>query len=61
MFGAVDWGEVFLPNVPILERVVRGTVMYLLIFALLRLTQVRQSSNLSVTDILVIVLIASTA
>lgn len=33
MFGAVAWGKVFLPNVPILELFVRGTVMSLLIFA----------------------------
>ena len=61
MWDAVNWGEVFLPNVPVLELVVRGTVMYLLIFALLRVSQVRQSSNLSVTDILVIILIAEAA
>lgn len=61
MFEAVDWGKVFLPNAPVLELFVRGTVMYLLVFGLLQVAQRRQSSSLSVTDVLVVVLIADAA
>ncbi|MEF2277514.1 hypothetical protein V3W47_04325 [Deinococcus sp. YIM 134068] len=61
MFDAVKWGEVFLPGVPVLEILVRGTVMSLLIFVLLRVTQQRQAGGLSVTDVLVVVLIADAA
>ena len=32
-----DWGEIFRPSTPLVEVVVRGTVMFLTIFALMRL------------------------
>ncbi len=33
----IDWNSVFVPTVSILEIVFRGTVMYLMLFAVLRL------------------------
>lgn len=54
----VDWQKVFMPDVPILEIIVRGTVTYLALFTLLRIILRRESSNLGITDMLVIVLIA---
>ncbi|PYE54947.1 DUF421 domain-containing protein [Deinococcus yavapaiensis] len=54
----MNWSQVFGPDVPLSETVVRGTVMYLVLFALLRFLQQRQASSLSVTDLLVVVLIA---
>jgi uncharacterized membrane protein YcaP (DUF421 family) len=57
----VDWGAVFLPEVPILEIFVRGSVMYLGLFCLLRLVLKRQAGTLGMTDMLVLVLIADAA
>jgi uncharacterized membrane protein YcaP (DUF421 family) len=57
----VDWGKVFLPDQPPLELIVRGTILYFAIFALLRFGPRRQTGTLSRTDLLVIVLIADAA
>ncbi|GEO11482.1 DUF421 domain-containing protein [Segetibacter aerophilus] len=54
----IDWAKVFMPDTPILEIIVRGTVTYLALFTLLRIILRRESSNLGITDMLVIVLIA---
>ncbi len=54
----IDWQKVFMPDTPVLEIVVRGTVTYLALFTLLRLILRRESGNLGITDMLVIVLIA---
>lgn len=43
---------------PLIEIIVRGSVIYLALFLLLRFALRRQSSTLGVTDLLVIVLIA---
>jgi uncharacterized membrane protein YcaP (DUF421 family) len=60
MFG-VDWQSVFMPDTPVLEIVVRGTVMYLSLFFLLRFVLRREAGALGITDLLVIVLIADAA
>jgi uncharacterized membrane protein YcaP (DUF421 family) len=60
-FRSVSWQEVFVPSLPILEIFIRGTVVYLALFLLLRLVLKRQSGNMGVTDLLVIVLIADAA
>jgi uncharacterized membrane protein YcaP (DUF421 family) len=57
-FGEVDWHAVFVPRTPLLEIVVRGTIVYLTLFVLLRVVLKRQAGTVSVTDLLVIVLIA---
>lgn len=57
----VDWASVFVPDKPLLEIVVRGTVVYLALFAMLRLIVKREVGTLGVTDILVLVLIADAA
>jgi uncharacterized membrane protein YcaP (DUF421 family) len=58
---ALDWHSMFVPSVSIAEMVVRGTIMYLVLFALLRFVLKRQSGGLGITDVLVIVLIADAA
>jgi uncharacterized membrane protein YcaP (DUF421 family) len=58
---AVDWGQVLRPNTSLLEIIVRGTIVYLALFALLRAVLRRQNSAMGVTDLLVIVLIADAA
>jgi uncharacterized membrane protein YcaP (DUF421 family) len=57
----VEWGRAFLPQTPVLELVVRGSVIYLALFLLLRLLLKRQSGTLGLTDLLVVVLIADAA
>jgi uncharacterized membrane protein YcaP (DUF421 family) len=54
----VDWKRVLVPDTPLLEIFVRGTLTYLALFFLLRVVLKRQSTGLGVTDLLVIVLIA---
>lgn len=56
-----DWGEVFSPSVSILETFVRGTVMYLAIFVLMRIAGQREGGVHSLSDLLVIVLVAQAA
>lgn len=61
MTPGFDWRAVFEPGTPILEMVVRGTIVYLTLFVLLRVVLKRQSAGFGVTDLLVIVLIADAA
>jgi uncharacterized membrane protein YcaP (DUF421 family) len=61
MQGAViDWREMFVPTGSLLELVVRGSLMYLLILAGFRVFR-RDAGSLSVSDLLVVVLIADAA
>lgn len=57
----VDWHETFIPSTPILETIIRGSVVYLALFVLLRLVLKRESGGVGITDLLVIVLIADAA
>lgn len=57
---AIDWHQVFLPSGSLLELVVRGSLMYLLILAGFRVFR-RDAGSLSVSDLLVVVLIADAA
>ena len=56
--GGIDWARMFAFSTPPLEIVVRGTVMYLALFAMLRFILRRETGSLGITDLLVIVLIA---
>jgi uncharacterized membrane protein YcaP (DUF421 family) len=56
----LDWERMFVPHVPILETIIRGTVMYLTMFALLRVFR-RQTGSLGPADLLVLLLIADAA
>jgi uncharacterized membrane protein YcaP (DUF421 family) len=58
---AIDWQGMFVPEHSLLEMVVRGTVMYLLIFVLVRLMSKRQIGGLGPSDVLLIVLLAEVA
>jgi uncharacterized membrane protein YcaP (DUF421 family) len=57
----VDWKAIVVPERPLAELVVRGTIMYLAVFVMLRLVMRRQVGGLGTSDILVIVLIAEVA
>lgn len=57
----IDWAGLFIPETPLLEIFVRGTVVYLSLFLLLRFVMRREAGALGLTDLLVIVLIADAA
>lgn len=57
----LDWEEMFVPQAPLLEIFIRGSVMYLVLYALLRLVLKRESGTTGVTNLLVIVLLADAA
>jgi uncharacterized membrane protein YcaP (DUF421 family) len=56
----IDWQTMFVPQVSLLEMVVRGSIMYLAMFAFLRFFR-RQTGAVGTADVLVIVLIADAA
>jgi uncharacterized membrane protein YcaP (DUF421 family) len=56
----IDWRSMFVPTESILEIVIRGTIMYLGMFALLRVFR-RQAGSVGIADLLVIVVIADAA
>ena len=57
----LDWQGIFAPSVPILEIVIRGTVVYLVLFFLLRATFKRIGGTISLADVLMIALVAAAA
>jgi uncharacterized membrane protein YcaP (DUF421 family) len=57
----VDWHSIFVPTLGIAQVVVRGTIMYLALFAILRFMARRQAGSFGPADLLVIVLIADAA
>ncbi|MGY0003212.1 DUF421 domain-containing protein [Micromonospora sp. I033] len=56
-----DWQKLLVPDTPLWEIAVRGSVIYLVLFFLLRVLLKRESGSTGVTDLLVIVLIADAA
>ena len=56
----VDWQRLFVPTVSLLELVIRGSILYLVIFTALRIFR-RDAGALSVADLLVVVLVADAA
>lgn len=57
----LDWPSFLTPSVPLLELVVRGTITFLALMLLLRLTGQRESGGLGLTDLLLVVLVADAA
>jgi uncharacterized membrane protein YcaP (DUF421 family) len=58
---SIDWHSVFVPTLGLGEVVLRGTIMYLAMFVILRFIARRQTGNFGPADLLVIVLIADAA
>src|SRR5215204_3481238 len=54
----MDWKSIFLPDISIFEIILRGSVMYIALFALLRIILKRQTGALGMTDLLLITLLA---
>lgn len=55
---AVDWRSVFEPTIGIAEVIVRGSIMYLAMFAIMRFIARRQAGSFGPADLLVVILIA---
>ena len=58
MFDIPDWHEMFAIHLSVWEIFVRGTVVYIALFLMLRFVMKRQTGGIGVTDVLVIVMIA---
>jgi uncharacterized membrane protein YcaP (DUF421 family) len=58
---SVDWQQLFGFDTPVLEIFLRGTIMYLALFFMMRFILRRQSGGIGITDVLVIVLLADAA
>jgi uncharacterized membrane protein YcaP (DUF421 family) len=56
----LDWHRMFVPALPVLETVIRGSVMYMSLFCLLRVFR-RQTGSIGPADLLVLLLIADAA
>ena len=59
--AGLDWAGIFDLKTPLLEIVLRGTLTYLFIFFALRFVLKRETGQLGVADVLVLVLIADAA
>jgi uncharacterized membrane protein YcaP (DUF421 family) len=59
--NVIDWSKTFAVHTPPLEIILRGTILYLVLYTLLRALRKRESGTTSITDLLVIVLIADAA
>jgi uncharacterized membrane protein YcaP (DUF421 family) len=57
---SVDWHTLFVPSVSLLELFIRGSIMYVLILAAMRIFR-REAGALSIPDLLVVVLVADAA
>jgi uncharacterized membrane protein YcaP (DUF421 family) len=60
LFNA-DWKLLFVPDTPLIQLFVRGTVMYIVIFFFVRIIPNRQMGGVGMNDLLLIVLVASAA
>lgn len=58
MFDPINFSQIFTLDTPLLEIFIRGTVVYLALFLMLRFVMKRQTGGIGVTDVLVIVMIA---
>jgi uncharacterized membrane protein YcaP (DUF421 family) len=60
LFAAIDWHGVFVPTVSLVEIALRGTLMYLGIFILMRFSR-RVVGSISTADMLIVVVVADAA
>lgn len=60
MNASIDWNAVFVPTLHLGEVVLRGTLTYFFLFAIMRLLR-REAGQLGISDLLVVVLIADAA
>lgn len=58
---SVDWHKLFVPSTSIAELVIRGTLVYLLLFWILNFLPNRQIGAVGIADLLVVILFANAA
>jgi uncharacterized membrane protein YcaP (DUF421 family) len=58
---SVDWKLLFLPDTSIPEIIIRGSVLYIVIFFIIRFIPNKQVGGVGMNDMLLIVLVASAA
>lgn len=56
----IDWESIFVPSLNLLEIFLRGTIVYLFLFSLMRVLR-RQAGAIGIPDLLLVVLIADAA
>ena len=56
----IDWHTLFIPSGSLIEIIFRGSIIYLLLFVIMRILR-REAGQLSIADILVVVIIADAA
>ena len=54
----IDWQQIFVPSGSVLEIMIRGTVIYLVLFLTMRFLPRRTIGGMSASDLLIVVLIA---
>ncbi len=57
-FWPTDWPAVFLPDAPVFELILRGTLIYLFLFLVMRLLGRRVFGGFALSDLLVALLLA---
>jgi uncharacterized membrane protein YcaP (DUF421 family) len=60
-FSGTDWQEVFTTEYSIVELVVRATVLYFVVFLIMRFTLRRSAGELSMLDFIFVLLVANGA
>lgn len=60
LLPAIKWREVFVPSLHFVEIIVRGSLTYLGLFAMMRVVR-REAGTISIPDLLMVVLIADAA
>ena len=58
MFKPIEWDKLVIPDASPFEMILRGTIMYLTLFILLRVILKRQAGTLGMTDLLLVTLLA---
>lgn len=57
----MSWQTIFMPSTSIVELLARGTVLYLGIFVVMRVSGRRESGELNVSDLILIMLVSEAA
>lgn len=56
----IDWNALFIPNTTLAEVALRGTLIYLLLFCIMRFMR-REAGQIGIADVLIVVVIADAA
>jgi uncharacterized membrane protein YcaP (DUF421 family) len=60
-FLEIDWARLFIPTLPVMEMVIRGTLVYWFVFLIFRTLIKRDIGTVAVADLIVVVIIADAA